>query len=167
MLQIAEEINAATGVFSNPTNQRRRVLDLCFAPGAFSEFSLRQSSRSEVDAITLSPEFGGHEILFNTARRNVNISYTDLTLHPNLFPAGASVPQGFPDRSAFSSNAPLPNLSQYDLVICDGQRLRTHEHAERRPWEPGRLLVSQLILGLTHVKAGGIMLILLHRPEQW
>lgn len=53
----------------------------------------------------------------------------------------------------------------YDLVICDGQVLRTHIRPEyRKQSEPSRLTNAQLYLGLKKVKVGGTMIVLLHRP---
>ncbi|RPA91504.1 hypothetical protein L873DRAFT_1714037, partial [Choiromyces venosus 120613-1] len=167
MLEIAEEINHAADIF--PALAGQRVLDVCMAPGAFTEFALRRNPRCFVDGITLPVESGGHEVLLRTSgRRNLTISFTDLTLHTTYLPPGVRVPEHFPDRHAFATNPPLPQMSPpYDLVICDGQRLRTHEQAGFRSWEPGRLLLSQLILALTNIRPGGTMLVLLHRVEQW
>ncbi|KAL7267443.1 hypothetical protein RUND412_009975 [Rhizina undulata] len=165
MLEIADEINRASGVFSSVGNER--VLDVCMAPGAFSDYALRQNPGCWIDGITLPVEEGGHEILLQTNERKINISFTNLTLHSSFLPWGKSIPVNFPDRADFNANPPLPPLFLYKLVICDGQRLRTHEHADRRNWEAVRLLLSQLILGLTHIKHGGSMLILLHRVELW
>ncbi|PWW80271.1 hypothetical protein C7212DRAFT_340808 [Tuber magnatum] len=167
MLEIAEEINHVTDIF--PPQAGQRVLDVCMAPGAFTEFALRKNPRCIVDGITLPAESGGHEVLVRTSGgRNLTISFTDLTLHTIYLPPGMHAPEHFPDHHAFATNPPLPQLSPpYDLVICDGQRLRTHEQAELRSWEPGRLLLSQLILALTNIRPGGTMLVLLHRVEQW
>ncbi|KAI5803837.1 hypothetical protein EDC01DRAFT_645010 [Geopyxis carbonaria] len=167
MIDIAEEINLATGIFAFPRNQRIRILDTCMAPGAFSDYAIRQSPLCKVDGLTLPAESGGHEVLVRPSKGKISITYTDVTLHSLFLPAGHSIPADFPDRLDFDNNPPLPQLSFYDIIICDGQRLRTHEHGERRGWEPGRLLLSQLILGLNHIKPGGSMLVLLHRVEQW
>jgi len=167
MLEIAEEINHAANIF--PPQAGQRVLDVCMAPGAFTEYALRKNPRCVVDGITLPVESGGHEVLVRTSgRHNLTISFTDLTLHTIYLPPGMSAPEHFPDRQAFAANPQLPQMSSpYDLVICDGQRLRTHQQAEHRSWEPGRLLLSQLILALTNIRPDGTMLVLLHRVEQW
>jgi len=167
MLDIAEEINSAASIF--PQQAGQRVLDVCMAPGAFTKYALGKNPRCVVDGITLPVESGGHEVLLGTSdRHNLTISFTDLTLHTIYFPPGMSAPENSPDRQAFAANPPLPQMTHpYDLVICDGQRLRTHKHAECRSWEPGRLLFSQLILALTNIRPGGTMLVLLHRVEVW
>ncbi len=52
-----------------------------------------------------------------------------------------------------------PFLGQtFDLVFCDGQVLRTHSRGEHREHgEPFRLRVSQLILALQRIDAGGTL----------
>jgi 23S rRNA U2552 (ribose-2'-O)-methylase RlmE/FtsJ len=57
----------------------------------------------------------------------------------------------------------------YDLILLDGQVLRTHPRAsyrERR--EAQRLAVVQMSIGLSHVRPiGGKMLVLIHKIESW
>jgi len=56
----------------------------------------------------------------------------------------------------------------FDLVLCDGQVLRTHVRAAHREMrEARRLIVTQLAIGLEHVKVGGTMIVLLHKVEAW
>jgi hypothetical protein len=51
-------------------------------------------------------------------------------------------------------------------VLCDGQVLRTHKRAPNREnREARRLTVTQLALGLEHIKSGGTMIVLLHKVE--
>jgi hypothetical protein len=61
----------------------------------------------------------------------------------------------------------MPFINQrFDLVICDGQVLRTHkrpEYLERT--EANRLTSSQLILALQRIRHGGTLIILLHKIE--
>ena len=57
---------------------------------------------------------------------------------------------------------------RFGLVLSDGQVLRTHprsEYRERR--EAARLTLSQLVLGISHTKPGGTLLMLLHKVEAW
>jgi 23S rRNA U2552 (ribose-2'-O)-methylase RlmE/FtsJ len=54
----------------------------------------------------------------------------------------------------------------FDLILCDGQVLRTHIRAAYREMkEACRLTVTQLAIGLEHVKSGGSMIVLLHKVE--
>ncbi|KAK2470738.1 hypothetical protein H9L39_16969 [Fusarium oxysporum f. sp. albedinis] len=52
----------------------------------------------------------------------------------------------------------------FELVICDGQVLRTDtQEPYREPREPTRLKTVQLALGLDHMKPGGTMIRVLFR----
>lgn len=168
-----------------------RALDTCMAPGAFSSFFLTQNPRSTLDGLSLPTDLGGHKLLLenaielqqkgrktvDTAPARADVAFTDVTLHPVYLPPGKSLPEDFPDKAAFSSNPPLlpalqtlpthPSERRYEFVIADGAYLRTHAHAQLRPWEAARLRISQLILGLSFIKPGGSMLILLHHLENW
>jgi hypothetical protein len=54
----------------------------------------------------------------------------------------------------------------FDLVLCDGQVLRTHVRAPYREMrEARRLAVTQLAIGLEHLTIGGTMVVLLHKVE--
>jgi hypothetical protein len=60
----------------------------------------------------------------------------------------------------------LPPAIKYrtcDLVILDGHFLRTQKNAERHDYD--RLLISQLVMGLQAVKAGGIIVLKLSKPD--
>lgn len=166
MIKIASQINDATQAFSHTNCQS--VLDLCIAPGGFADYALRQNFRCVVDGTTLPIAQGGHRMLLRTqGRSSVAITYTDITMHSEFLPAGASIPEDSPDKEEFRKNRPLPKLWSYGLVICDGNRLRNHEHGMLRKWEPLRLTLAQLILGLTHVRAGGSMVVLMHGADHW
>ncbi|KAF8429042.1 hypothetical protein EV426DRAFT_206655 [Tirmania nivea] len=196
MLGIAREIQVSTGVFTSvrPKNPRSvlakpvRCLDTSMAPGGFAQYFLSQNPRATVDGLSLPVESGGHSMLLQDANKtlgvrprpqdkDVNIAWTDVTLHPLFLPQGKEYPEEFPDKPAFDGNQPLhPHLQSppnkpsdrvYDIIISDGAYLRIHAHAQLRHWEAGRLLVSQLILGLSFIKPGGSVLILLHHLENW
>jgi hypothetical protein len=54
----------------------------------------------------------------------------------------------------------------FNLVLCDGQVLRTHTRAAyREKREARRLTTTQLAISLEHVKFGGSMIVLLHKVE--
>ena len=168
-----------------------RCLNTAMASGAFAQYFLSQNPRAAVDGLSLPVESGGYSMLLQEANQilgvrprrqdidNLNISWTDVTLHrcPLFLPQGKEYPEEFPDKSAFDNNQPLPAHLQsppskpsdrvYDIVICDRVNLRNYTHAQLRHWEGGRLLVCQLILGLSFIKPGGSMLILLHTLEAW
>lgn len=197
MLGFANEIQDGTGVFTSvrPKNPRSvlrkpvRCLDTSAAPGALAQYFLRQNPRATVDGLSLPVESGGYPMLLECANKilgvrprpqdkdTVNITWTDITLHPLFLPQGKEYPEEFPDKPAFDNNPPLPPHLQfppskpsdrvYDIVLTSSRYLRRCVHAQLRPWEAGRLQVSQLILGLSFVKPGGSMLIVLHNLESW
>ena len=159
------------------------------AAGSFAHYFLSQNPRAAIDGLSLPVENGGHAMLLQDAdqilglrpgwqgKGTVNITWTDVTLHPLFFPQGKNYPEEFPDKLAFDNNQPLPPHLQsppskpsdrvYNIVISDGALLRIHKHAQLRHWEATRLQVCQLILGLSFVKPGGSMLILLHHLDSW
>ena len=56
----------------------------------------------------------------------------------------------------------------FDLVLSDGQVLRTHKRLSYRDkLESLRLSVSQLIFAMQHIKTGGTFVMLLHRVCAW
>ncbi len=78
-----------------------------------------------------------------------------------------SIPKEHPDCENFLPRA-LQLGETYDLVICDGQVLRTHARAKyREADEATRLAVTQLALGLENLTPGGTMVVLLHKVEPW
>ena len=128
MLGVAKGMQDSTGVFTSvrPKNPRSvlakpvRCLDTSMAPGAFAQYFLSQNPRAAVDGLSLPVESGGHSMLLQNANRalggrprpqdkdTVNITWTDVTLHPLFFPQGKEYPEEFPDKSAFDNNPPLP-----------------------------------------------------------
>ncbi|KAK1987619.1 hypothetical protein LZ30DRAFT_818915 [Colletotrichum cereale] len=97
---------------------------------------------------------------------------TALELNPRAHAVGfnmgvTEVPVGHPDHGEFLPQQLKPD-DLFDLVICDGQVLRTHfraDYRERR--ESRRLILTQLSLGLEHTRPGGTMVVLLHKLEAW
>ncbi len=78
-----------------------------------------------------------------------------------------SIALSHPEAHEFLSRKLYPE-DVFDLIICDGQVLRTHHRAayrERR--EATRLSLTQLAIALEHMKPGGTMLVLLHKVESW
>ncbi|KAB8237145.1 uncharacterized protein BDW43DRAFT_307426 [Aspergillus alliaceus] len=79
----------------------------------------------------------------------------------------ADIPTEHPDAGNFLPRHVTPDQTRH-LIICGGQVLGTHErvpyHESR---EARRLIVSQLSLGLEHLKPGGSIIVLLHKVEAW
>ncbi len=164
MKRIAFEMNNLTGALSlaGDEDSTMQVLDLCMAPGPYSAAS--------IDAICLAPEDGGHEVLipFGPEDSRVCVLFMDITMLAAEYGVDMdSIPIDHPDAAMFKPLLPYQG-KQYNMVLCDGQVLRTQKReAYREPCEPTRLTNAQLILGLQRIKPGGTLIILLHKLETW
>ncbi|KMU80449.1 hypothetical protein CISG_02300 [Coccidioides immitis RMSCC 3703] len=98
--------------------------------------------------------------------RGTQVKYQDIT----MFAADMGVtdiPKEHPDAANFLPRQ-LDPREVFDLVICDGQVLRTHDRAAyREEREARRLTLTQLALGVEHVRHGGTIVALLHKIEAW
>ncbi len=186
MREIGEEMNKFSSIlkFSDKlTDTPLRVLDLCFAPGGFSSTVMDLNQRAIVRGTTLPPSLGGHEVLFPQweTHPRLRIKFCDLTMRAGEMGIDpTTVPEEHPDRSNFDYSMRLFTKDAYgddeadepfNLIICDGQVLRTHAYARaeyRENCEAARLTLSQLIIGLQRLQGvgdNGRMVILLHRPD--
>jgi len=170
MQQIGDEIQAKTGAFSH-VNQIQpgdeiKILDLCMAPGGYTSTALKYNPRAKATGITLPPNQGGHKVLLKSPQ--VTILYRDITMFAKEFvPDDHEIPIQHPAQSSFLTERPFIN-HKFNLVICDGQVLRTHQRPEyREANEATRLTNSQLILGLQRILQGGTVIMLLHKIEAW
>ncbi|KAA8910596.1 hypothetical protein FN846DRAFT_1004817 [Sphaerosporella brunnea] len=171
MKNIGHDMQEKTGAFTPASvgeGETTKVLDLCMAPGGFTSVALETNHDAAVDAISLPVRDGGPKILlpFGVKDSRVRVCFADLTMFASEFGLEeAEVPADHPDFDLFNYSRPFEG-NQYDLVICDGQVLRTHvrgEHRNKR--EATRLTNSELILGLQRIKPGGTFVILLHKIE--
>lgn len=174
MREIAREINNATqfitDIEAHRSNEHRapppRVLDLCMAPGGFSE-EVRQSISplAVFNGITLPLNDGGHTLLIENSSR-LKVEFLDITmLATEMGFKEADIPLDHPDHKLFRFDQPFFNQT-YDLILCDGQVLRTHKRQEyREKTEALRLNVSQLVFALQHIKSGGSFVMLLHNAD--
>ena len=174
MQKIGDQIQSATSLFSLPTtNTQPRVLDLCMAPGGYTATCLKYTPTASVVAGCLPVSSGGHAVFVPSAPVDprVQIHHADLTMLISEFSPGTPIPADHPDASNFlPANHPLLATANrdFDLIICDGQVLRTHLRSGYRERREGtRLISAQLILALQRIRhdRGGKMLILLHKLE--
>lgn len=106
---------------------------------------------------------GGHKVLLPTGP-NVTLRFLDITMLAADMGI-AEIPAEHPEAERFLSQQLDPG-QLFDLVLCDGQVLRTHSRAAyREKREARRLSATQLAIGLEHVKIGGTMIVLLHQVE--
>jgi len=173
MQDIGREIDQETGVFSSigRSTNRPMFLDLCMAPGGFSQFLIDLHPNAEVCGISLPPSSGGHEMLLNLEGSQVKVQFLDITMLASEMQTSEKdtlkIPQDHPDVGNFRTARPYLSKT-FDLVICDGQVLRTHERLEyRERVEARRLFVSQLVVSLSRIRPGGAMVVLLHKLETW
>jgi 23S rRNA U2552 (ribose-2'-O)-methylase RlmE/FtsJ len=166
MKLIGDEMQDTTRALSQPYNclDDMNILDLCMAPGGYTASALKYNPGARAFGVTLPPEQGGHELLLPASSSSV--VFLDITMLATEF--GVEIPPStHPECTGFLSDRPHLGRT-FQLVFCDGQVLRTHQRAEYRQHEEGRrLAVSQLILALQRIRAGGTLIMLLHKIEAW
>ena len=168
-IRIGDELRSA-GAFAiqDPLEPNPTSLHLCIAPGGYTWHLLEAYPEATVKGITLPPHLGGHPMCLDHGDKDprVQVKFMDLTMLAEEFGTSMSeIPKDHPDAKKFSSDRPFVGET-FDLVICDGQILRTHFREEyRQNREVLRLNVAQLILGLTRIKRGGTFVMLLHKAD--
>lgn len=174
MRDIAADINNATQFISDLEVHRSighrapppKVLDLCMAPGGFTE-QVRQSVSplAVFNGITLPLSLGGHDLLLENSTR-LKVEFLDITmLAGEMGFEMADIAMGHPDYDLFRFDRPFFN-QKYDLILCDGKVLRTHKRQEYREKTEGfRLRFSQLVFALHRIKAGGSFVMLFHKVD--
>ncbi|KAL9606875.1 MAG: hypothetical protein Q9167_008138, partial [Letrouitia subvulpina] len=161
---------AAAGAFDKPECAVTNIqaLNLCMAPGAYTEVFLDIHPDATVKGITLPLELGGHPMTIPYGLRDprVNLYFLDITMLAAEFGVTSQdIPPDHPDAKNFSMHRPH-GCDAFDIVLCDGQTLRTHQRLDyRESREPLRLLTAQLILGMARIKPGGTFIILLHKAD--
>lgn len=144
-------------------------LNLCMAPGGYTWSFLNRNRNALAYGITLPVEEGGHPMYLDHGEKDkrVEVEWLDLTmLTTELGTPVEKVPSKHPEAAKFTAYSPFPGKI-FDIVICDGNVLRVHQHQRDMDREAYRLLFSQLIFGLERTKPGGNFIILLHRADSW
>lgn len=168
MEDIAKEMQCFTRAFTiQPGGKPQRVLDLCMAPGTYLAKALERNPAAHAVAFTLPPSQGGLVPIVSETE-TIKIHLLDLTmLAADMGIKSEEIPQEHPDAVNFFHTRYLEDGRNFDLVLCDGAIRRTHERAEYRfHRESRRLLLTQLALGLEHLRPGGTMIILMHKLER-
>ena len=170
--KIGTQLHAATGAFSAPADSPARMmaLNLCMAPGGYTSTILEVNPSAYVKGITLSEESGGHTmpLPFGNEDSRVDVKFMDITMLASEYgPSNANIPLAHPEAGEFAEDSPYQGIT-FDIVVCDGQNLRTHKRAAcRNNQEALRLMLSQLIFGMNRIRAGGTLVILLHQLGSW
>ncbi|VUC23838.1 unnamed protein product [Clonostachys rosea] len=165
MKKIAEELHDATGAFSmNPPYDRKpRILDMCMAPGGYLHTALQKAPGAEALAFSLPASHGGHRVLLRQTQ-SVECRFLDVTMLAADMGTD-TIPASHPEADEFLERQ-LQATEKFDLVLCDGQVLRTHIRPEYRECQEAiRLDTVQLVLGLEHLEPLGTMVVLLHKLE--
>lgn len=164
----AKEMPCFTRAFTIKSEQQpQRVLDMCMAPGTYLAKALERNPSAHAVASALPPSRGGLVPIVSESD-TVKIHLLDITmLAADMGITPDEVPPSHPDAASFPHSRYLEDGRDTDLVPCDGAIRRTHERAEyhfhrgsRRP------LLTQLVLGLGHLRPGGTMAVLLHKFER-
>lgn len=138
---------------------------MCAAPGGFLATALRFNPKGRFLAFSLPEAMGGHKVQLQR-RPNVKLRFMDITMLAADMGV-TDIPAEHPDAANFLPRK-FTDGQVFDLILCDGQVLRTHARASyREKREARRLIVTQLALALEHVRPGGTMVVLLHRVESW
>ncbi|KAI0410091.1 hypothetical protein F4802DRAFT_13638 [Xylaria palmicola] len=166
MKRVGGEVHGVTGVFNIRTSDRpKRILDMCMAPGAFLHLAMEHNPGARARAFSLPVEKGGHKP-FIPSLSVVDTDFIDITMLAADMGVDA-IPPMHPDAGEFIPKKLHPE-DAFDLVVCDGNVLRTHPRAAyREKVEPARLTLTQLVIALEHMKPGGSMLVLLHKVDSW
>ncbi|KDN45710.1 hypothetical protein RSAG8_04794, partial [Rhizoctonia solani AG-8 WAC10335] len=138
-----------------------RFIDLGCFPGGYSTYILQKCPSATGLGISLPYEEGGHGLAIpaNLLPR-MELRTADLT----KFDIAPSIPK---PQAPFTQLGPLPfDPNGFDLVVCDGHSLRNNPDNIDRPWNWTRLLISQLLIGLRAVSAGGTIFLKLSHPEK-
>jgi 23S rRNA U2552 (ribose-2'-O)-methylase RlmE/FtsJ len=126
---------------------------------------MEHNPRALAQGFTLPLESGGHKVLL-PPNSKTTIDLLDI----NMLAADMGVdfiPPEHPDAHNFLPRH-LQSEDIFDLVLCDGNVLRTHPRAAYRDVrEAARLVMAQLTMALEHMKPGGTILVLMHKMESW
>ncbi|KAH7187610.1 hypothetical protein DER44DRAFT_816495 [Fusarium oxysporum] len=160
MQKIGEEIHNTTMGLATRTSPGT-ILDMCVAPGGFLATAKRLNPGAEVMGFSLPPSDGGYSVLLPEDKES-SVRFLDITMLAADMGV-TTLPEDHQDIGKFLHRQ-FKETQLFELVICDGQVLRTHTREPyREPREPTRLKTVQLALGLEHLKPGGTMLVLFHK----
>ena len=163
MKEIGEEMHQSTCALAISKMVRPTILDMCMAPGGFLATTLKINPGACALGFSLPVSGGGHKALL-PRDPNVTLKFLDITMLAADMGV-TDIPAEHPDARNLLPQQFDPG-QLFDLVLCDGQVLRTQVRAPyREKREARRLSITQLAIGLEHLKIGGTMVVLLHKLE--
>jgi 23S rRNA U2552 (ribose-2'-O)-methylase RlmE/FtsJ len=163
MKEIGQEMHRSTCALAISKMAPPTILDMCMAPGGFLATTLNINPGARALGFSLPISEGGHKALL-PRDPNVTLKFLDITMLAADMGV-TDIPAEHPDAKNLLSQQFDPG-QLFDLILCDGQVLRTHVRAAYREMrEARRLAVTQLAIGLEHLKIGGTMVVLLQKLE--
>ena len=123
MKRIGQELHDNTGAFKVQNTSRPGILDMCMAPGGFLETVLKLNPGSRALGFTLPFSDGGHRVRLPNYP-HVTVEYLDITMLSSDMGV-SSIPADHEDAKNFLPT-PFDGKQEFDVVLCDGQVLRTH-----------------------------------------
>jgi len=147
------------------------ILDLCMAPGGFALTTLANNcDNAKYMGVTLPRDQGGQKHWIGSRHYcKVDIQYIDInTLVAVTGLTQAGIPMDHPDAPRFRFDQPFLTR-KFGLVFCDGQvpRFQEERGIYREVTTVIRYLTSQLVFALQRIRAGGTLLVLLPRLDNW
>ncbi|KAH8767474.1 hypothetical protein F5883DRAFT_671090 [Diaporthe sp. PMI_573] len=163
MKRIATDMQSDTKAFTIKAQaEPKHILDLSVAPGALLAFAIKRNPTAQALAFNPPTEECGL-VLVEKETGAVKIHRFDITMFAADIGVGPDeIPQSHPDADEFVHSRYLEDDDIFDLFICDSTIQPIHKtHREFR-----RLLLTQLVMGLEHLREGGTMIVLLHKVER-
>lgn len=164
----ARELHDNTNAFHisriGTDSEPQHIIDFCMAPGGFLSIARAANPGAHALALTLPHVQGGHRVEL-PKHKHVDVKYVDMNILAGDMDV-SRIPQGHEEAERFLPRMLPKDRKMFDLAICGGAVLRTHERASyREHGEALRLSMTQLAMGLEHLREGGTMIILQHKVE--
>ncbi|RDK41707.1 hypothetical protein M752DRAFT_284441 [Aspergillus phoenicis ATCC 13157] len=149
----------------SPYLDKQRILNIYIAPEGFLRTALRVNPKARAIGFSLLRYEEDHNILLSKYP-NISVKFIDITLLTADMGL-LEIPNNHPDTGKFLPRQ-FESGQAFDLVIYNNQVLRNHDRATyHKHQEASRLTLTQLALGLEHIKLEKTMIILLHKHPRF
>lgn len=158
MKRIAKDMHASTKAFQIKSQAKpKRILDLSVTPGAFLAYALERYPNAHALAFNLPVEEGGFVATIEETEA-VRIQNLDITmLVADMGVVQDEVPEDDPDAPKYRHSRYFGPGRGFDLAIRDNT-IEPRWRMFRGSREYRRRLLTQLVLGLEHLREGGTMM---------